>query len=111
MFEYKGKGKDKPNRITFVKKVDGNLFCTHCKKDRHADDHFWKLHPKLNPKWYWKGNWKVATKIQHDFVLDSYDETQIVAIGLKPTTSSHVGFSSSIFHFISTRKGMKSFTQ
>ena len=42
----KGKGK----KVATVKK-DEKLSCTHCDRKGHDEEHCWKLHPELKPKW------------------------------------------------------------
>jgi hypothetical protein len=49
--EDKNKGKEKLKRTTTVKKDDQRPSCSHCEKKGHDEEHCWKLHPELNPKW------------------------------------------------------------
>ena len=46
-----GKEKGKIKHTTTVKKGDTKLSCSHCQKNGHDEEHFWKLHLDLKPKW------------------------------------------------------------
>ena len=79
----KGKGK---KAATVTK--DEKLSCTHCDRKGHDEEHCWKLHPELKPKWVQKCNQKQkgkenATNVVLDLGSDSDDETKITAMGLK----------------------------
>jgi hypothetical protein len=59
--------------------------CKHCKKVGHDEDRCWVLHPDLKPKKFanhGRKNNTVAT-VQVDLGLDSGDETQVVAMGIR----------------------------
>jgi len=79
-----GRDKGKVNRTVTVKKGDVKLSCSHCQRDGHEEDHCWKLHPNLKPKWSkkQKGRRKTTTIVQ-DLGSDSRDKSKVIAMGLK----------------------------
>ena len=46
-----GKQKGKSKHTATVKKGDTKLLCSHCQRDGHDEEHCWKLHLDLKPKW------------------------------------------------------------
>jgi hypothetical protein len=72
----KFKRKDKNTAI--VKREEGKPSCTHCKKNGHDDEHFWKLHPEKRPKQFGgKGKKNTVAIVQQDLGSDSGDEGKI----------------------------------
>ena len=79
-----GKGKEKGNYTTTVRKGDERPTCSHCQKLGHEEAKCWILHPELKPKWFKdrKGKQK-SMVIAEDLRSDSKDETKITIIGVK----------------------------
>jgi hypothetical protein len=76
--KFKGNGKNNAS----VKKEGEKLTCKHCSKDRHDEDHCWKLYPKKRPKKFNNiGKPKTATTTQHDLGSNLGDETKITTMG------------------------------
>eukprot|EP00253_Pinus_taeda_P035192 PITA_35192 len=55
--------------------------------ERHDDEHYWILHPKLRPKKFEGKKKKIAAAIQKDLGSKSRNETVISAIGIKGKNS------------------------
>lgn len=84
----KWKGKEKKTKAT--KEVE-RLYCNHCKKEGHDDDHYWKQHPEKHPKKYGgKGKQKTSATVQQERGSDSGDEALITTTGTKGTLTPHV---------------------
>ena len=84
--ELQGEGKDKKT-ITTKKGDETTPLCTHCKKDEHDKEHYWKLDLELRTKGLGgKGKQKTMATMQ-DLRSDSSDETLITVIGTKGTLS------------------------
>ena len=70
-----------------MRKGDTKLSCSHCQRDGHDAEHYWKLHLELKPKWFKdKKQKQKATMIVEDLGSDSEDETKISIIGVKGKT-------------------------
>jgi len=64
--------------------------CTHCKKEGHDDEHYWKLHLELKPKRFGgKGKQKIVETAQQDLGCYFGDKTLIIAMGTQGTISLH----------------------
>eukprot|EP00253_Pinus_taeda_P034566 PITA_34566 len=61
--------------------------CTHCKKDRHDDEHCWILHSELKSKKFEGKKKKTVAAIQKDLGSDSGDETTIANTSIKGKNS------------------------
>jgi hypothetical protein len=75
--------------------------CKHCKKERHDEDHCWKLHPEKRPKWFKerKGRQTVAaTTRPTDLGSDLGDEYKVSLVGLIGKIGDGVDFRSKFFH-------------
>ena len=71
-----------------VRKEKGKLFCKHCSKTSHDEDHCWKLHPDLKPESFKakekaKEKGKTVSIDEQDLGSDLGDKTKIIAMGLK----------------------------
>jgi hypothetical protein len=81
------KRKEKEKKIATTRKEKPT--CKHCKKVGHDEDRCWFLHLDLKPKKYAKQGRKntAVVTIQVDLGLDSSDDTQVVAMGIRGINS------------------------
>jgi hypothetical protein len=93
----KGNGK-KANSVT---RKEEKLFCKHCKKEGHDDDHCWQLHPEKRPECIKERKGRqtvVAATRPTDLGLDSGDEFKITTVGLTGKISDGYDSRSKLFH-------------
>jgi hypothetical protein len=66
------KFKRKDKKTATIKREEGKLSFTHCKKSGHDDEHCWKLHPEKGPKQFGgKGKTNTVATVQRDLGSDS----------------------------------------
>ena len=85
-----GKEKGKRKHTTTMNKGDTKLLCSHFQKVGHDEEHIWKLHPDLKPKWdqHQRGKKKTTTAIQYDLGSESEDESKVSVVGIKGILSN-----------------------
>jgi hypothetical protein len=89
------KFKRKEKNTAIVKREEGNPSCTHCKKNGHDDEHYWKLHPENRPKQFGgKGKTNTITIVQQDVGSDLGDEKRIIAVEVQGKDSLYTSSSS-----------------
>ena len=73
-----------------MKKGDTKLSCSHCQKDGHDEEHCWKLHPDLKPKWaqHQRGKKKTTATIHYDLGSEFEDESKVSVVGIKGIISN-----------------------
>jgi hypothetical protein len=84
-----------------VARKDEKPSCKHCKKEGHAEDRCWQLHPMKRPKWFKekKGRKIVATTTKPtDLGSDSGDESKVSLVGMTGKIGEGIDYRSNLFH-------------